>query len=290
MRTNLKFIRFDSVLKNSLYILFLVLQVSCMDFYMDEKEMSRAFENEQIMPISQTMTIGENHIHYVYTDQHKDQLLIFVHGSPGSWSAFADYFKNDSLLNSFDVLSVDRPGYGGSDGGRPEVSLEKQAFLISEVIRDFGHKNKILIGHSLGGPVVARIAMDDPALASAMIMLAPSIDPAMERYEWYRTWIRSKVGGMVTPTDFWVSNEEILALPTELTLILPLWSQIKIPTIVIQGTKDQFVPKENAAFAQKMLGDFVEVRYLQDVNHFIPWSHPSEVVGAAFSFNSSPVQ
>jgi pimeloyl-ACP methyl ester carboxylesterase len=132
--------------------------------------------------------------------------------------------------------------------------------------------------------------MDDPALASAMIMLAPSIDPAMERYEWYRTWIRSKVGGMVTPTDFWVSNEEILALPTELTLILPLWSQIKIPTIVIQGTKDQFVPKENAAFAQKMLGDFVEVRYLQDVNHFIPWSHPSEVVGAAFSFNSSPVQ
>jgi pimeloyl-ACP methyl ester carboxylesterase len=252
MRTNLKFIRFDSVLKNSLYILFLVLQVSCMDFYMDEKEMSRAFENEQIMPISQTMTIGENHIHYVYTDQHKDQLLIFVHGSPGSWSAFADYFKNDSLLNSFDVLSVDRPGYGGSDGGRPEVSLEKQAFLISEVIRDFGHKNKILIGHSLGGPVVARIA--------------------------------------ITPTDFWVSNEEILALPTELTLILPLWSQIKIPTIVIQGTKDQFVPKENAAFAQKMLGDFVEVRYLQDVNHFIPWSHPSEVVGAAFSFNSSPVQ
>lgn len=254
---------------------------SCINFNMTDEEFHSAFETEKVMPVSATVDVDGNTVHYVFTAQKKNKLLIFVHGSPGSWSAFIDFFKNDSLLQNFDIVSVDRPGFGRSDYGRPEKSMEKQAYLIKAVIDEFPHPNKILIGHSLGGPVIARIAMDYPELVDGLVMIAPSIDPEMEKDEWYRTWIKTKFVGALTPTDFWVSNEEILPLKEELKVMLPLWERIEIPTVVIHGTNDMLVPKENAEFAQKMLIDsLVSINYLKGVNHFIPWSDPQEIVSA----------
>jgi len=252
-----------------------------MDFSISDEELSDEFKDHEIKPVTNTITIDSNHIHYVYVDRGLKNLAVFVHGSPGSWSAFIDFFKNDTLLADYDLLAIDRPGFGESDHGRPEPSLAQQAAQLKEVVALFPHDNKIMVGHSLGGPVIARIAMDYPKLCDGMVMVAPSIDPGQEKFEWYRPLMKSKIGGAVTPTDFWVSNEEIVALKLELEKMLPLWAQIEIPSIVIQGTKDVLVPKENAEFARNMLPDsLVEVRYLEGVNHFIPWSDPQTIVQA----------
>ncbi|MEM7299378.1 MAG: alpha/beta hydrolase, partial [Bacteroidota bacterium] len=92
--------------------------------------------------------IQERTIHYAYTDNNKDLLIVFVHGSPGSWNAFIDYFKADSLLGYMDMVSFDRAGFGGSDFGDAEPSLEIQAKHLKAVTDQFDHKNKILIDHS----------------------------------------------------------------------------------------------------------------------------------------------
>lgn len=252
-----------------------------MQFRMSEKDFLKEFQNRDVVPKQANLKVDSNNINYVYTDQGRDALLIFVHGSPGSWSAFIDFFQNDSLLNQFDMLSIDRPGFGDSDYGRPVKSLERQAFFLSKVIEKFPQNKKIMIGHSLGGPVIARIAMDYAHLTQGMIMVAPSIDPAMEKYEWYRSWIGTRIVGAMTPTDFWVSNEEIMPLKAELELMVPLWENINIPTVVVQGTKDVLVPKENAEFARKMMNsEILTIHYLEGVNHFIPWSNPEEIVKA----------
>lgn len=252
-----------------------------MDFSISDDEMKEAFLDRPLQPISQTITIDSNHVHYVYLATGKPNLAVFVHGSPGSWSAFIDYLKNDTLMEKYDVVSIDRPGFGQSDGGRPERSIGRQAFQMQEVISRFSHENKVLIGHSLGGPVVARVAMDYPDQVDGLVLVAPSIDPDLEKYEWYRTWIDTRLGGWVTPQDFWVSNEEILGLKAELIEMVPLWSEVKVPTIVIQGTEDSLVPKENAEFARQMIDEAqVDIRYLMGVNHFIPWSHPNEIIKA----------
>jgi len=253
----------------------------CMQFRLEQEAFQEIFKDRPIQPVSETIEVDSNHVHYVYIDRGKPNLAVFIHGSPGSWSAFLDFFKNDSLLQTYDVLSIDRPGFGDSDYGRPEPSLQKQAYYLQQVISRFDQPNKVMVGHSLGGPVAARIAMDYPSLAQAMVLVAPSVDPAMERYEWYRTWIETRVGGWVTPTDFWVSNEEILPLKAELDSMLPLWKAVHIPAVVIQGTKDMLVPKENAEFVRRMMGDsLADIRYLEGVNHFIPWSHPHKIVEA----------
>lgn len=259
-------------------ILIILVLVSC-EFRMEDAEAQESLESIEIH--FGDLEVDDRNMHYAYLDQEKDTMIVFIHGSPGSWNAFIDFFKADSLLNNYDMLSVDRAGFGGSGFGIAEPSMGKQAFQINQVLNQFPEKKKILIGHSLGGPVVARMGMDYPTEYLGLILVAPSIDPEMEKDEWYRGVIDTQVGEFFTPKEFEVSNDEILPLKAELEEMLPLWTQIKTPTIVIQGTKDSLVPKENAAFAKQMLPDsLLEVRMLEDVNHFIPWSHPEEIIMA----------
>ncbi|CAN0129163.1 unnamed protein product, partial [Chrysoparadoxa australica] len=207
-------------------LLFSIILVSllsgCIEFRFDAKGMNDFLGNHQGELFSDTLLINDQLMHYVYTQQQKETLLVFVHGSPGSWNAFSRYLTSDSLQDQYDMVSIDRPGFGYSDYGYAESSLKRQANLISQVIQQFDQKRKILIGHSLGGPIIARIAMDYPEQVQGMIFIAPSIDPDMEKYEWYRTLIKTWVGDLVVPTDLWVSNEEIVPLKEELNQMLPL--------------------------------------------------------------------
>ncbi len=269
--------------KNSLYLLLFILLSSCLDMNTDSS-LSRTFKHERVIPNSKLIKTGEGLFHYVYTDQGMDHLAVFVHGSPGSWEAFEDYFRNDTLLQNFDLLSVDRLGYGQSGAGHAETSLKKQSAAIAKAISQYDSKKIILVGHSLGGSVVAQIAMDYPDLVSALVLVAPSIDPNQEKEEWYRSWIDTKILGAIVPTSLWVSNKEILDLKPELENMLPLWREISVPVIVIQGTKDMLVPKENAEFARAMVSDsLVDIRYLNGVNHFIPWTNPEQILQALWN-------
>ncbi len=263
------------------YIFWVLFLTSCMDFRFTPKEMTDFLELHKDRLHSDTLEVDGQNIHYVYSDFDHDVLVVFIHGSPGSWNAFSGYLTKDTLLNNYDMLSIDRPGFGYSDYGLAEPSIKNQARLMSEVLKRFNHKKKVLVGHSLGGPVIARMAMDNPELVQGLLFLAPSIDPDMEKFEWYRVLIKTWVGDFVTPTDFWVSNEEIVPLKEELAEMVPLWSEITIPCIVIHGTNDTFVPVENADFAKKMITDsLISVNYLEGVHHFIPWTHASHIVEA----------
>jgi pimeloyl-ACP methyl ester carboxylesterase len=139
------------------------------------------------------------------------------------------------------------------------------------------HKKIILIGHSLGGPVIARMAMDYPELIDNIIIVAGSIAPDLEPNEkWFRVPLNFKPISIFVPAAFRASNREILYLKPELEKMLPLWKNIRQPVIVIQGGKDVLVSPQNADFAEKMLinSKKVSIIRIDTMNHFVPWSHP----------------
>jgi len=266
-------------MKNTATILVVFILTACVDFRTSQEKALAQFKNQVVIPVFQSMKIGDRKISYVATDQKKDKLIAFIHGSPGSWSAFIDFFKNDSLLRVADIISIDRPGFGDSDYGVPEPSLEKQAMLMHSVLKQFEHSTKILVGHSLGGAVVARMGMDYPETYDRLVMVAPSVDPDLEEYAWYMGVEKNVLGKTLTPTDMWVSNEEIFLLKGELKKMLSLWGKIEARVVVIQGTEDTLVPMENADFVEHMVPDsLLDVRMLEGANHFIPWSHPEEII------------
>jgi len=74
--------------------------------------------------------------------------IVFLHGSGLShivWSLTEQFFSN----KNFNVVSIDLPGHGNSDGPCLE-SIEKIADWLEEVFNKLELKNFILIGHSQG--------------------------------------------------------------------------------------------------------------------------------------------
>lgn len=78
------------------------------------------------------------------------------------------------------------------------------------------------MGRSLGGPVTVRLAMDYPDEVSGLILVAPSIDPDLEKKEWYRPPGNAFPFRQWLPVELDVSNQEIMPLKGELQQMLPL--------------------------------------------------------------------
>ena len=78
----------------------------------------------------------------------KKKTIVFLHGSGLShivWSLSEQFFLN----KNFNVLSLDLPGHGNSDGPCLN-SIEKIANWLEEVFKKLDLKNLILVGHSQG--------------------------------------------------------------------------------------------------------------------------------------------
>ncbi|MGB0839162.1 MAG: alpha/beta fold hydrolase [Chitinophagales bacterium] len=209
-------------------------------------------------------------------------LVIFVHGAPGGLDMFLDYFQDPVLLNKVRMISVDRSGYGYSDFGIVEPSIERQAALIQPILTQ--HKNEqavILVGHSFGGPIAARLTMDYPDLVDGLILAAAAVDPEHENIFAVSPLLEKKWLNWIMPKVWRVTNTEKLTHVEELKKMLPLWKNITIPTTIIQGNADNLVPKENGDFAEKMLVNAPQNSIRpKDVGHVIPMNNPELISDA----------
>lgn len=270
------------VLALALPILLALTISSCMDFRMKPQEASAYFAQRGVTATHHRYTVDGRPMHYVATGPTDKPVVVFVHGSPGSWDAFIHFLSHPELRDKARLVSVDRPGFGDSGFGRHEPSLKAQAASLLPMVRAEGHGQPVLlVGHSLGGPVVARFAMDYPELTQGLVLVAPSIDPALERTKWYQIPADWRLLSWLVPTTLRVTNREILPLKRELELMTPLWSSIQAPVTVIQGDKDRLVPRENADFAARMLaGKPLEMVRIAEMDHFVPWTHPQLITAA----------
>jgi pimeloyl-ACP methyl ester carboxylesterase len=250
---------------------------SCMTFRMSAREVDEYSKQRNVEIKQQAYAIDNHDIHYVSAGDSTQALVVFIHGSPGSLSAFIHFLADTSLQRRGLLISTDRPGFGYSNFGHGVASLHEQAMILKPLLERY-KKNRpiILIGHSLGGPLIARMAMDYPELVDGLIIVAGSIDPELEPNEvWFRAPLATPFLSWLLPRSMRASNEEIYHLKPELEKMIPLWREIRCPVIVIQGKKDSLVPAENAEFARKHLVNApVEFVFREDMDHFVPWSNP----------------
>lgn len=226
------------------------------------------------------ITVHGQNIHYLQVGDSTKPLIVLVHGAPGSLSAFKSYLADQTLLEFAQVVAMDRPGYGFSDYGNTEPSLAAQAAKLKPILERHRKQKAILVGHSFGGPVIARMAMDYPDLVDGLVLVAGSISPALEPREWWRKPVDHPIMRALLPASMVVCNQEIIALYDELEAMMPLWKRIDCPVTVVQGEEDQLVPAENAYFAETMLTNSPQValKMVEGGDHFILWSMQHEIV------------
>jgi hypothetical protein len=274
-------LKFSKRLLIGYIILFIISQIlsSCLTFKVSQKEIDEKFLGYSLKPVQHQMEMQGIHMNYAEIGADSLPVAFFVHGSPGSWGGFIDFMKDTILLKKVKMVAVDRIGFGESDFGHGEKSLHEQAELLKPIVAKYKKSGRkvILIGHSLGGPLIARMAMDYPTLIDNLIIVAGSIAPDLEPNEmWFRIPMDFMPIRFLIPASFRASNHEILYLKPELEKMLPLWKNIRQPVIVIQGGKDMLVSPKNADFAKKMLVNAKSLKIVKvdSMNHFVPWSHP----------------
>lgn len=212
-------------------------------------------------------------------------LLLLVHGTPGSAASWADYLLDPPP--GWEVVAIDRPGFGHSGPDGAVTTLAAQAAAVAALLPPSAAgatpgagRPVVLLGHSLGGPIVAQVAVDHPGRVTALVLLAASLDPAQEAIhpmQYVGAWLHR-----LLPRAIRNANAELMALKPELEALALRLPQISAKVVIVHGTQDDLVPVANVGFMQARLtgARCVQTLLLDGQNHFLPWNSATAVRAA----------
>jgi pimeloyl-ACP methyl ester carboxylesterase len=100
-------------------------------------------------------------------------VVLMIHGASANAREFS-WTLAPRLSETHRILMVDRPGHGHSERAPEAQSLKVQADQMAGVLRSLAPGQKaIVVGHSFGGAVSLRLALDHPELVDGLVLLAP---------------------------------------------------------------------------------------------------------------------
>ena len=101
--------------------------------------------------------------------------IVFVHGwtcDETSWREQVPAFDDD-----YRVITLDLPGHGKSDSPADGVfSMRLFADAVEAVRAEAGADKIVLVGHSMGAPVIRRYALDFPDRVAGLVAVDGSLD------------------------------------------------------------------------------------------------------------------
>ncbi|HUC48896.1 MAG TPA: alpha/beta hydrolase [Xanthobacteraceae bacterium] len=116
------------------------------------------------------------------------------------------------------IIFIDRPGHGWSERrGRQGSSPQYQAAMVAEVLDRLGIGRAIVVGHSWGGVLALRLALDQPQRVAGLVLLAPPLYPLMRGVTWFYDI-------MATPYLGWLVAHTMLLPVGVLFIGIGFWS------------------------------------------------------------------
>ena len=235
------------------------------------------------LEIGPILTLGD--VEYIeidtgFEDGKAKQLIVFVHGTPGSFTTFMHYMNDSLMQEHFHMISVTRPGWVERNAEKVP-SLDEQAAALEPLLRmDRSGKGTILMGHSYGGPVIAKTAMEYSELVSGLVFVATTGDPELSGPRWYNR-LAVVIPRFILGSGLKGANAEIMPLRPQLESILSGWEELEMPVLIVQGDRDRLVNPRNAEFMQRMLVN-AEVTYMwrEGQGHFVLWEEAGLIVDA----------
>ena len=282
----MKSLRFKKIMRRTLFCSFTLLTVwlllaQCfiMRNRWSDKKAYAVFKTKDVpLKIFDTV-INQRHLHYAVCGNDTLPTLVFIHGSPGSWMNYMKFMWDADMRKKFRIIAIDRPGFGYSDFGKA-LHLQEQCKIIMPVIEKLKNEQPLfLVGHSLGGPIVAKLAADNAALFNTVIIIAGALDINQEAKETWRKIMNVKPFYWTLPGAFGPSNTELLYLKKDLLPLQNDFKNITCKVLFIHGDKDTWVPIENIAFGKKMMINAISIvaDTMHGADHQIPWKRMDEL-------------
>lgn len=212
--------------------------------------------------------------------------IILVHGLSGSTRWWAQ--NVEALARRYRVYLVDLPGFGEMRGSPLHHGIQAATGWLIRWMEAMGAHPASLVGHSMGGQICLRIAIERPDLVHRLALVAPAVSFA-------RHSILSKVAPLVDetrrfsprffatlgydalragPATLLRSARDLLRHEVERDLEL-----IQAPTLLIWGERDAIVPV-SVGYELRRLMPQSRLLVLKDASH-VPMFHDARRFNAA---------
>ena len=224
------------------------------------------------------------------------EALLFLHGFNGSLTNWKRVIAR--LDQCGHAISIDIPGFGGSEWDTNTYDLTSQARRIQKFLARRGIQKVTLIGTSMGASLSAQFAAQYPEMVHGLVLLAPSGYPGSLRYfppvsGFLRRGNVNPVATSIAKTALYkmlFPDSVALQSLTLVTSYSAAWvdalEKIKAPTILFWSLGDDRVPY---SFASKVAGKIENHKVMtlpERVGHNIPGEAPAAIAKAACSLVS----
>jgi pimeloyl-ACP methyl ester carboxylesterase len=235
-------------------------------------------------------------VHYKVAGRGAATPIVFVHGwtcDMTSWASQIPIFAQGGR-----VVALDLPGHGGSD--KPEIpySMDLFARAVAAVMDDARVPRAVLVGHSMGTPVVRQFYRLFPRRAVALVAVEGSLRPylidpaAIDRFlAPYRGADFRQAQARFADSMFLASDADLRDSVKAVMLHTPqhvvvsagqamfdpkIWKEdrIEIPLLCVLA-KSPFWSDDYEAFVRR-LAPRVEYRVLDGAGHFLMLQKPDE--------------
>src|SRR5688572_14653179 len=261
---------------------------------------SASFVSAQEEP--QYAKLAETKIHYQSHGKGKDAIVL-VHG----WSCNLTHWRDQipALSKRARVLALDLPGHGASDKPQIKYDMDLFAAAIDAVMKDANVGRAVLVGHSMGTPVIRQFYRKYPQKTLALVIVDGGLRPfgTKEQREQFMAPLRgpnykealapmsAQMTAMLSADDkarvktsFESTPHQVLVSAMEAMSDEALYAtdKINVPVLAILAKSPFWAPDTEQFF--RSLAPDLEYQMWEGVDHFLHMGKPKEFNAAVIAF------
>ncbi|WP_117160967.1 alpha/beta fold hydrolase [Paraliobacillus sp. X-1268] len=243
--------------------------------------------------------------------------LVLVHGTP--WSSFNWRHIVPALSEWYTVYYYDLLGYGQSEQKEDQnVSLGIQNEILTELLQYWELDSPIIIGHDFGGTIALRTHLLNKVHFKKMILMDPvavgpwgssffsHVNKHEEAFRGVPSFIHKSIVSTYIQgahyskmsdetkegiTQYWLGEHGQPAFYRQIAQanqtytdeVENLYNEISIPTLILWGEKDEWVPIEKGYALREKISES-KFKSIPDAGHLIQEEAPAIVLGHIIKF------
>ena len=134
-------------------------------------------------PAAEFIEVNGTRLHVRQTGPSTGEPILVLHGAASNleepFAALGEHLADER------VIWLDRPGLGWSERPDGEWNPAHEAGLIVSLLEKLDVDRVLVIGHSWGGAISMRLALDHPDRVSGLVLLAPALGAWIGEAAWF---------------------------------------------------------------------------------------------------------